>query len=182
LVLELGRVRIVMVVMVVVILIMGVGMSVLVSLLDGTTRESSSSSLLVLSLDIKSNRRGKVLDDKHGKTRDHHDQRSITGVVIGPSLGETGVGESKEGFGKDVDKGDGEDDTSTKIFAELDEEAGAVVLADDHREDAAEASDDHEDEEGDDMVPDDVFAVVVVVRLACAVGQRRRKYDWMVCC
>lgn len=181
LVLELGRIRIVMV-MLVMILIMRVGMSVLVSLLDGATRESSSSGLLVLSLDIDSNRRGKVLNDEHGETRDHHDQRSIAGVVIGPGLGETGMGESKEGFGEDVDKGDRKDDTGTKVFAELDEESSAVGLMDDHGEDAAETSDDHKDEEGDDVVPDDVSAVVMVVRFACAVGQRRERYDWTVYC
>lgn len=168
LVLELGRVRVVMMV-VVMILVVSMGMSMLVSFLDGTTRETGGGGFLVLSLNVDSDGRSKELNDEHGQARDHHDQGGIAGVIIGPGLGETGVSESKEGLGENVDKGDGENNTSTKVFAKLDGEAGAVVLTDHHGEDAAEACDDHEDKEGDDVVPDDVLAVVVVVRLACAI-------------
>lgn len=168
LVLELGRVRVVMMVMVV-ILVVSMGMSMLVGFLDGTTRETGSCSFFALSLDIDSDGRSKELNNEHGQTRDHHDQGGIARIIIGPGLGETRVGESKEGLGEDVDKGDGENNTGTEVFSKLDGEAGAVVLTDHHGEDAAEASDDHEDKEGDDVVPDDVLAVVVVVRLACAI-------------
>jgi len=148
-----------------------IGMSVLMGMggLEGISGGSGSGGLLVLGLDFQGDAGSKVLDDEHGEAREHHDQGCIAGVVVGPGLGETRVGQGKEGLGEDMDKRDREDNAGAKVLSELDSKTGVGVIADHHGDDASEGGNDHEDKEGDDVVPDDILAVVVLVRgIACA--------------
>jgi len=75
-----------------------------------------------------------------------------------------------------MNKGNGQDNTGTKVLAALNKVASARAIAHDHGEDASETGNDDKDGKGNDMMPDNILAFgSVVMIITDAVKQTRRQ-------